>query len=82
MNDEQTDVWFPATRYGWGWSCPVVWQGWVILLGYGALAVGAVYLFFPDDPVSFYGSLMVLTIILIAILYRKGEKPRWRWGED
>ena len=82
MSDEHEDIWFPAKRYGWGWGFPVAWQGWVVLLGYGALAVGAAYLFLPEDRVSFYGSLVVLTAALIAILFRKGEEPRWRWGED
>ncbi len=25
-------TWFPAKKYGWGWSFPNTWQGWVVFV--------------------------------------------------
>lgn len=78
-------LWFRAKRYGWGWT-PVTWQGW---------AVVAVYLlwtlFILEDSGhrsrTFFGGFakffprgLLLTGLLIAVCYWKGEKPRWSWG--
>jgi hypothetical protein len=29
MSESQTDFWFPAKKFGWGWGPPVKWQGWM-----------------------------------------------------
>ena len=73
--------WFPAKRYGWGWGLPSCWQGWVVfgiyfvLLGAGALRIGS-------DSLVFAAFAVMLSILLIAICWIKGEPPRWRWGKD
>ena len=73
--------WFLAKRYGWGWSFPSAWQGWVVLVAYLALVVGGI----PFVRAS-NGSLVaaiyvvVLTLALVAICCLTGERPRWRWG--
>jgi hypothetical protein len=73
--------WFPAKRYGWGWGLPSCWQGWVVfglyfvLLGVGALRIAS-------DPVVFATFAVMLSILLIAICWLKGEPSRWRWGKD
>jgi hypothetical protein len=33
--------WFPAKRYGYGWSVPTTWQGWLVLAVYVVLTVAA-----------------------------------------
>lgn len=77
-------LWFKRKRYGWGWY-PVTWQGWLVVLIYILCLLVAVLdlkntqnagevVFSHIVPIVF------LTIMLIIICYKKGEKPRWQWG--
>ncbi len=77
-------LWFKRKIYGWGWT-PVTWQGWVVVLGYIALVF--VFAFTvdnnsPKNEILFTALLpiILLTITLIRICYKKGEAPRWQWG--
>lgn len=79
-------LWFRAKTYGWGWT-PSTWQGWVVILAYlvlvyGGLWVGVRYL--PEDKqvVLFFPYIALLTALVFWISFTKGEKPRWRWGDD
>lgn len=84
IKDNPKGYWFKRKLYGWGWT-PARWQGWVVILVY----VGLVFLFAltidessPVDEVvfTFILPMVLLTITLIRICYKKGEKPRWQWG--
>jgi hypothetical protein len=33
-----------------------------------------------EDVFLYFLYILIPTIILIVICYKKGEKPRWRWG--
>ena len=80
-SDEQ-HYWFPAKRYGWGWGLPIAWQGWAVLMGFLSLLVLGVRLFPPEESMlTFVVYVGVLTALLFAICYVKGEPPRWRWGD-
>lgn len=78
--------WFKAKLYGWGWY-PATWEGWLCLLIYFAVF----FIFFKNydssphnfDNVFFdyISPVFILTAILIAVCFLKGEKPRWRWGK-
>jgi hypothetical protein len=46
-----------------------------VLLGVGALRIAS-------DPVVFATFAVMLSILLIAICWLKGEPSRWRWGKD
>jgi hypothetical protein len=83
VDSNKSKYWFPAKRYGWGWGLPCVWQGWAVLLLY-FIAVAAAYFGFDPAkrPIYFGVSLFILSILLIRICYLKGEKPKWRWGDD
>ncbi len=79
--------WFRAKRYGFGWY-PATWQGWGILLLYVFVNVK---LFRDIDHRSHSGSdtlygfvpaFLFITLLLILICYKTGEKPRWRWGKE
>jgi hypothetical protein len=80
MNDQEK-YWFPAKKVGWGWSFPKRWQGWLVLAGYAAamLLLGA--LFPPrESHTAFVAGASVLTLVLVAICWIKGEPPKWRPG--
>lgn len=86
MTGVEREIWFPAKRWGWGWGPPVKWQGWVVLLAYGVLlTVGSIWLLLLESVMGtvLYALWIVgLTAILIAVCRWKGERPRWRWGDD
>jgi len=74
----QPKYWFPAKRYGWGWGPPVAWQGWVVLAVFLALvALGAVVLLPKYGQFLFVGYVVLLCLLLVAVCWLKGERPRW-----
>jgi len=74
--------WFPAKKYGWGWSLPCSWQGWVTLLIYILSVAVCAVVFNPDhSPGLYLFGMFCLTMVLIGVCWVKGEKPSWRWGE-
>jgi hypothetical protein len=80
MNQKQ--YWFPAKRYGWGWSLPKTWQGWVVLCGYLALLVAGCLVLPPtQNKIGFIAYVVALSAALCAVCYAKGEPPKWRWGK-
>ncbi len=79
-------LWFKAKTYGWGWT-PITWQGWFVLIiyllcvAYYAKDVGVS----PnatnfDKLTTFFIGLGGLSVLLVWVCYKKGEKPRWSWG--
>src|SRR6185503_3908924 len=85
IQDNPEGYWFKRKLYGWGWT-PATWQGWVVILMY-ILALTFFALTIdknsPSNEIWFTLILpiVLLTITLIRICYKKGEKPRWQWGE-
>ena len=79
MNEQRP--WFKAKTYGWGWGPALTWQGWAVYATFVVLSV-AWALWRPPvfHPLAFFAGLGVLTALLVAICWTKGEKPRWRWG--
>jgi hypothetical protein len=82
---ERSRYWFPAKRYGWGWGLPSRWQGWAVLVGYGAVMTGAgvagALLEAPLGPVLAWSLFVVSTVAFLAVCWRRGEPPQWRWGD-
>ena len=73
--------WFPAKRFGWGWSWPTAWQGWVVIVTYFSLLMaGAIGLRPYYGAIWFVIYTMALSVVLLAICWLKGEPPQWRWG--
>ena len=80
-NIDGQQPWFRAKQYGWGWSWPLTWQGWMVLGTYSALVgLGALRFAQVHDPRLIVG-FVVLTLLFVVICWLTGEKPRWRWGD-
>jgi hypothetical protein len=81
-SNEPKHFWFPAKSYGWGWGVPTAWQGWVVLGAFAALfVVGAVALLPSQRHVAFTAYSALLSLLLVAVCWVKGEPPKWRWGK-
>ena len=75
--------WFAPKRYGYGAGLPISWQGWAVLVGYFvSLTVLSLTLTRADNEVIFGIGVFVLTAVLIAICWYKGEPPGWRWDNE
>ena len=85
MEENQNHLWFKRKLYGWGWT-PVTWQGWLVTVAYIALIVGFAMTINENSPIrevvfTFALPAVLLTVAFIRLAYRKGEKPRWQWGD-
>lgn len=87
MQDKKK-YWFKRRRYGYGWT-PASWQGWTLLGAWLIFILSSVALIWdePDDEMTtavwiFLGIVLFTTIILIALSYIMGPKPKWRWGKS
>ena len=82
MSAKKKQFWFPAKKYGWGWGFPCTWQGWVVYAAWFVLFFcGAIFLA-PRSVGLFVVYNIVLGTAFFVVVFAKGEKPRWRWGED
>jgi hypothetical protein len=88
LKDNPQGYWFKAKLYGWGWT-PAKWQGWLVLLVYVLFLLTLIISrekTIPGNPdsgsnfLTFALPIIVLTSLLVFIAYKKGERPRWRWG--
>ena len=43
----ESEYWFPAKDYGWGWGFPITSQGWLVFIAYILLLVVGVLVFPP-----------------------------------
>jgi hypothetical protein len=75
-----TQYWFPAKRYGWGWGLPSTWQGWVVFAGFLALVAAGTFVLPQKSLAAYLVYIGVLSVLLCGICWLKGEPPRWRWG--
>ena len=81
MSRDDSDIWFPAKRYGWGWGLPCTWQGWAVTGAYFVLLLIGVATIDPEEQLPlFMGWMMGWSAAFIAVCWIKGETPRWRWG--
>lgn len=79
-------LWFKAKCYGYGWY-PSTWQGWLVILVWFVLLVLWITFFEMYSSIEkniwiYLAGIFILTVILVLISWRKGEKPRWRWGPE
>ncbi len=91
QNDTDKKIWFRAKRFGWGWR-PVTWQGWLVTAAYiaGIIVIAQHAVVITETSTSttktflwnYFPSLIILTIVMIWICYKTGEKLKWRWGQN
>lgn len=79
--------WFAAKRFGYGSGMPIAWQGWVLLGGFVALAVGAGLLaeYIPGIGSIIAISVMIPATIGFVMIARRRTRGGWRWrmgGKD
>lgn len=77
-------LWFKRKTYGWGWT-PCTWQGWVAVFIYVLCIALFVSWLTPTDTikqviVKFILPLSIITLAFIELAYKKGETPKWQWG--
>ena len=73
--------WFAPKRYGYGAGMPISWQGWLLTIGFFAVAL-AVGLTFRTKPVAAIAALIPLTLAFTVIAAKTTRGGwRWRWGE-
>lgn len=91
MSRTKRPIWFRTKSLGWGWY-PATWQGWIITLVYVVLYALSAIVFGAVTPAAvlsggsviagfmlYISLLILLSATLIAVCYRYGEKPSWRW---
>jgi hypothetical protein len=75
--------WFAAKRYGWGWSLPSSWEGWVVLAIFLGLMIVGSFIVPPSTSTgAFVAYVAILVALFFGVCWLKGEPPRWRWGKD
>ena len=67
--------WFPAKKIGWGWGPPCAWQGWVVLIGFLVVMFGSAIVMLPKYIVEWLIGVFILSGIMTAICWVKGERP-------
>lgn len=83
---ENKKYWFKNKKYGWGWY-PATIEGWIcIALFIASLFItGIIVQSFTNNEAMFaaiYSTLILIQAgILVFVSYKKGEKPRWSWGD-
>ena len=88
MTNNKRNYWFKRRRYGYGWL-PVTWQGWTVLLVFGAVLIGGGEVLLKNAPRHVYSDaagaylalVLISTAVLVVIAYKKGPAPKWRWGK-
>jgi hypothetical protein len=77
---KQTNYWFLAKRYGWGWGLPVTWQGWLATIIYVVALVITISLL-STQLISLSIAILIESGLIILVCYLKGEPPSWHWGD-
>ena len=75
--------WFYAKRYGYGAGLPCSWQGWVVMLVFLAVVIGAGALWAETRPVLFIAILAMALPAFLFIVWRTTKGGwKWRMGKD
>ena len=80
LQKKMTKLWFKSKSFGWGWT-PCSIEGWLVTIAFISALIILAFTLREDNTTSFLLWLVSLMAVLIIICYKKGEKPRWRWGK-
>lgn len=82
LKNNPKNYWFKRKLYGWGWV-PATKEGWMIILIWAIIFIFSISKIEKNDSEIGRNLFVILieTIILIFIAYKKGEKPKWSWGK-
>ncbi|PJE50741.1 MAG: hypothetical protein COV29_03340 [Candidatus Yanofskybacteria bacterium CG10_big_fil_rev_8_21_14_0_10_36_16] len=86
IKDNPKHLWFKRKLFGWGWT-PVSREGWIVTVVYIVAVLFFGLTLDSDSPRSevmftFVIPVTLLTVALIKICIKKGEKPKWQWGSN
>lgn len=81
-----SNLWFKRKKYGWGWT-PCNWKGWLSTLVYALLVIAFAQDIKPDSDANktlaiLIGPVLFVTALFLLLAYKKGETPKWQWGDD
>jgi hypothetical protein len=83
MSNREVAYWFPAKRFGYGWGIANTWQGGCVQIAYLLfMTFGTKFMIDRQLGRLWAVVAVVLTLVLVALHYWKGEPARWRWGND
>ena len=73
--------WFAPKSHGVGSGLPIAWQGWLLMIAYFGVVVGAGLLLAERNPWIF-GSVTFTATAIFLLITAKTTKGgwRWRWG--
>lgn len=77
--------WFKAKHFGWGWY-PTAWQGWASTVLFVLAVLASSLLLLALNPTTYGPVILYLlwiafcAIAFVVVSYKKGEKPKWHWG--
>lgn len=73
--------WFAPKKFGYGAGLPIAWQGWVLLLGYLAFALGlGLFVASLGDIWALVSiALMILSTIPFMMIVKRRTKGGWKW---
>ena len=77
---EKNKIWFARKTYGYGWT-PSTWEGWLVLFIWLIIFIPLTLMVQYNWILGMIGIFFV-TGLLLYVCYKKGEKPRWQWGEN
>ncbi len=84
LKDNPEHYWFKRKIWGWGWV-PATQEGWAVI-GLYILAIALLaFTLHKNSPAhevtfNFVVLVLLLTVLIVAVCYKKGEKPKWQWG--
>lgn len=80
-------TWFRAKKFGYGWGLPTSWQGYVVFVIFILASILTVVVLEKnthsgsDFLIGVIPTVGLMIATLVAICYRYGETPKWRWGK-
>ncbi len=87
MSNIKSNYWFKRKTFGFGWT-PVTWQGWLTVIIYIAFLIfvssnleNTSKEISPSNYFAFVALIILSTLLLLIISYKKGPSPKWSWGK-